>query len=80
MDKMLKAREYLKKVESYMKIRTQGRLHLVKVTTEGIPVFWECDFEDRNTRAGHIPDDLLLYFYQMELWYQGKEKEEEIKK
>lgn len=60
MDKMLKAREYLQKVESYMKIRTQGRLHLVRVTPEGIPVFWECDFEDRNTRAGHIPDDLVF--------------------
>lgn len=60
MDKYLKAREYLEKVESYMKGRTQGKLHLVRVTPDGIPVFWECEFEDRNTREVRIPVDLVF--------------------
>ena len=58
--KEMKAREYLKKVESYAKVRTQIQLNLVRVTPDGIPVFWECDYRDRNTRSVPIPKDIVF--------------------
>ena len=58
--KEMKAREYLKKVESYAKVRTQLFLNLVRVTPDGIPVFWECDYRDRNTRSVPIPKDIVF--------------------
>lgn len=78
MDKYLKAREYLEKVESYMKIRTQGRLHLVRVTPDGIPVFWECDFEDKNSRVDQIPNDLAFILSNGTLVRKGRRRDKEI--